>query len=133
MDEYSFEQCDEVRCPIHFRVDFAHVDIEAGNVYLVNYVGDYVVITKTLPHPLSTQRIIALALGGRDRIEYETVIGFVGEGSTSESRDIVSDDDFPRFYEHYDSAKKAVNAHRALTESIGTPLLDLSSPVAIPE
>lgn len=131
----SKDYCTEPECPNCTRND-AHI-LTDERVDIVTYVGQYVVQTVMAPETANPLIALAIAMAGPDDKLYDypifiTTVGFLGDehASISDSKFLVADDDFMRFYERHNNTEMLSETHRLVAEMVKEDYLDLSSPIS---
>lgn len=122
-------------CPIHYRQDFDMMDSDAEYGRLVNYIGEYVVITADNPELSSLVTVVRLILGvyTKDNApdKYETCVLHVGDGSVSDlySLDQEGRDNAIRYLKTHSDWDGFRDQHESILTGVREGTLDVSKPV----
>lgn len=123
-------------CPVHYRLDDELIDEETEFGRLINYVGEYVVITTDNPELENPILLLKMILGQitDDQLPplYETIVLHVGaEGVLADLRDASKEArrSAIRFLEQHESWANFKSAHQGVLEGVKSGLIDLSQPV----
>lgn len=133
--EARAEECPQgEECSIHFRVDDQIVDEAMKYVRLINYVGDYAVITED-NHELNSPLVLAkLLLGGpllRDLPpRWETIIYHVGDGVIGDlaGKPLEERRNALRYAAQHDVWDELIEVHDGTVTFLEAGLIDVSKP-----
>lgn len=135
--EARAEECPQgEECSVHFRVDDQIVEESISYVRLINYVGDYVVITED-NHELSSPLVLAklllggLLLEGVDLLpRWETIIYYVGDGVIGDLSDkpLEERQNALRYAAQHDVWDELIAVHDGTVKFLKAGLIDVSKP-----
>lgn len=121
-------------CPIHYRQDFEELDPEHEYGRLVNYVGEYCVITGDNPELGSPAVILRLVLGLYKKEDvpdkFETCVIKVGDGSVADlyKLDQKGRDDAIRYIHTHSEWSDFKGQHESTLMGLREGMLDVSKP-----
>lgn len=122
-------------CPVHFRVDEEVMDDKVEFGRIINYFGEYVVITTDNPEYETPAFILKLAFGLVKEEDmppiYETAIIHVGDGALFDLRNLPKEKRGAtlRFVQKHGDWGNFKAAHEAVLEGLKSGLIDASKPV----
>lgn len=121
-------------CSIHFRVDDQIVDEPSQYVRLINYVGDYVVVTED-NHKLDSPLLMVKILLGTALKEdlpprWETIIYYVGGGVLGDLSGKSLEDrlEAVRYAAQHDVWDELISVHDGTVSFLEAGLIDVSKP-----
>ena len=123
-DEAQAESCPQGReCAVHFRTseDFANEEYKYAR--MIDYVGDFVVITDDNPVPTNVPALVQAVLSGIPR--WETSIYRVGDGTISD----LSDRSGVRYRLTHDVWEEVRRIHQSIVSALEAGLIDVSKPL----
>lgn len=133
--EARAEECPQgEECSVHFRVDDQIVEESISYVRLINYVGDYVVMTEDnheLDSPLLLMKIL---LGGSLKEDlpprWETIICYVGDGVIGDlsSKSLEERQKALRYAVQHDVWDELIEVHDGTVQFLKAGLIDVSKP-----
>lgn len=133
--EARAEECPQgEECSIHFRVDDQIVDEPSQYVRLINYVGDYAVITEDNHELSSPLLLVKLLLGGSLKEElpprWETIIYHVGDGVIGDLSDkpLEERQKALRYAAQHDVWDELIEVHDGTVKFLKAGLIDVSKP-----
>lgn len=134
--EADLEECPQGEsCPVHFRVDEVVLDEPSMYARLINYSGDYVVVTED-NHELDDLAMVLRILLGKVAKEdlparWETTIYHVGEGSLGDLQWVSQGErvNALRYSQTHDDWKSVKPVHETTLSALQAGLIDVSKPV----
>lgn len=132
--EARAEQCAEGEdCPIHFRVDSEVFYNDAEYARLINYVGDYAVITEDNHEWDNPFVFVKLVLGVTKTVPpcFETTILHVGSGTIGDlsEKSVEERRAAIRYAQTHDEWDKVEYTHLAVLSMLEAGLIDVSKPL----
>lgn len=133
--EAQAEECPQGKdCAVHFRVNEEYFEEKYEYARLIDYVGEFVVITDDNPAATSVLTLALAALNGsayKRPPRWETSIYYVGEGvigdltgrSEEERRKAF------RYYSTHDVWEEVKGFHQTTVNALTDGLIDVSKPV----
>lgn len=120
------ENCGDVNCSAHNRVDTEHItDVD---IRIVTYIGKYAVTTTTAPELQDPMINAARQLGLTNFPRLVTVVCLVGSDTETlnGSALTVDDDEFMRFVQRHDNVADPKTPHDMVVSEVKAGTLDLS-------
>lgn len=133
--EARAEECPQGKeCSVHFRVDDQIIDEPAKYVRLINYVGDYAVVTEDnhqLDSPILMVKIV-LGVAVKEDLppRWETIIYHVGDGVIGDLSDKSLEDrrNAVRYAAQHDVWDELIEVHDGTVSFLEAGLIDVSKP-----
>lgn len=133
--EARAEECPQgEECSVHFRVDDQIVEESISYVRLINYVGDYVVITEDNHELDSPLLLVKLLLGGslKENLppRWETIIYYVGDGVIGDlaGKPLEERRNALRYAATHDVWDELIEVHDGTVKFLKAGLIDVSKP-----
>jgi hypothetical protein len=133
-DEAQAEACPEGReCAVHFRNSGEYIDEKEQYARLIDYVGEYAVVTDDNPEALNLLALVQAAFAGTlsKHPRFETGVYFVGEGTLGELGDksVEARRHSYRYQQMHDVWEEVHAVHRSVVSALEAGLIDVSKPV----
>jgi len=133
-DKAQAESCPQGEdCAVHFRNSEEYVEEEYEYARMIDYVGDFVVVTDDSPEGNGALVVLRAALGLIDKMppRWETCVYYVGEGAIGdlsrkgeqERRDAL------RYRELHNKWSELKTVHQSTVTALASGLIDVSKPV----
>ncbi len=133
--EMRAEECPQGKdCAVHFRVSEEHFEEKYEYARLIDYVGEFVVITDDNPEAISVLTLVQAALNGsayKFPPRWETSIYHVGEGTIGDVSGRSEEERRKAFRYHstHDIWEEVKGFHQATVSALKGGLIDVSKPV----
>lgn len=133
--EVRAETCPQgEECSVHFRVDDRFIDEDSQYVRLINYVGDYAVITDDNQQAVSPLELAMVMVGATSLADlpprWETIIVHVGEGVLADVSEMPLEERRKafRYSATHDVWDELIEVHDGTVTFLEAGLIDVSKP-----